>query len=157
MMPRTRNRIEAFTLIEVMIAAAVLTLALTATISVIVNAMLLENQSHELNLAKNAAELQLQRLRGMPYSRLLDDIADPPGDGTRRTGSWFVAGLRVRDGDADGQCGWWQVEKRAGAVNDNLLDIVVRVQWRSRRGGDQVFELRSMRSDRGLRHPSQNP
>ena len=152
------RRRAGFSLLELMVATAILAIALVASISVIVNSTLLETQAKETNTAKNAAQLQMQRLRGMNYEELLTLVATVPGDGTIRTGSFGVYGLAVRRGDPDGECGWFEIRKRAGAVNENILDLTVRIEWRSDRGRDQDFELVSVRTDRGLRwEPPQTP
>jgi len=139
-----------FTLLELMISVSLIAVTLLAAVTVILNAMHLETQAKELNKAKNACELEMQRLRGLDFLDLLN-LIDTQGNGTFYQGNFAVAGLSVRPSDGDGMCGWFEVRKRAGAVNDNLVDITVRVEWRGKRGGDQVFQLVSMRSDRGLR------
>jgi hypothetical protein len=99
----------------------------------------------------------MQFLRGRDYVTLLADIGDPAkgGNGTVMRGGFAVASLRpvtgVGDLLNDGLCGWFEVQKRAGAVNENLVDITVRVQWQGGQGGPQVYELVSMKSDRGQR------
>jgi prepilin-type N-terminal cleavage/methylation domain-containing protein len=144
-------RKSGFTLLELMVATAILAVALVATVSVLTNAMLLENQAEEQNTATNAAQLQMQRLRGMDFEVLLAMVNDPPGDGTSVEGAFAVHGLRARGADADGDCGWFEIRKRAGAVNDNVLDITVRIEWESRRNAAMEYQMVSVRSDRGMR------
>jgi len=153
-----RSRKSGFTLLELMIATAILAIALVSSISVIVNSMLLETQAKETNTAMNASQLQMQRLRGLDYEDLLILVNTSPGDGTLRTGSFGVNGIAVQDGDADGECGWFEIRKRTGVVNENVLDITVRIEWRSGRGRDRDYEMVSVRTDRGLRwEPPTNP
>jgi hypothetical protein len=133
-----------------MVAVAILAVALVASLTVILNSMHLENQTEELNTAKNAAELQLQQLRGLTFPQLLD-LVNTQGNGSFFQGSFEVLGLRSQAGDADGRCGWFEVRKRPGVVNENLIDLTVRVEWLGSRGGNQDFQMVSMRSDRGQR------
>ncbi|MHC4600871.1 MAG: prepilin-type N-terminal cleavage/methylation domain-containing protein [Planctomycetota bacterium] len=154
------------TLLELMVATAILAIGLLAMITVIVNSMHLEHQAKELNTAKNAAELQLQQLRGMPYLNLLNYIDAPPAGitvvGTTAHGNFDVIGLRLAVNpatgviDQDGMCGRFEVQK-VGAVNDNLLNLNVFIEWRGQRGGNQTFQLSSMRSDRGTRWVAPGP
>ena len=73
------------------------------------------------------------------------------------TGNFEVLGLRTQATDPDGLCGRFQVVKRAGVVNNNLLDLMVFIEWRGQRGGNQTFQMASMRSDRGMRFVAPNP
>jgi Tfp pilus assembly protein PilV len=137
-----------------MIATAILAVAILAVVTVIINSISLERSSKELNIAKNAAELQMQQLRGLPFGAVpqsLLDMIDTQGDGNVFQGNFNVVGLRVQPGDADQQCGWFELRKRAGAVNENLIDITVRIDWAPAQGRAQQFMLVSMRSDRGTR------
>ena len=164
---KANKNTSGFTLLELMVAVAILAIGLLAMITVIVNSMHLEHQSKELNTAKNAAELQVQRLRGMNFLDLLNLIDAPPAgitsNGMMATGNFEVLGLRLfidpitNLPDADGMCGRFEVEKRAGVVNDNLVDLTVFIEWRGQRGGNQTFEMGSMRSDRGMRYVAPNP
>lgn len=145
------RREQGFTLIELMVATAILAIALVMMITALVSAMHLETQSKEMTTARLAAELQMQRLRGLHYADLLGMI--PAGLDTA-TGSFAVDALRVQRNDPDQIAGEFTIQKRAG-TSDNLLDITVTVRWLGNKGGNQAFTLVSMISDRGMRW--QNP
>jgi prepilin-type N-terminal cleavage/methylation domain-containing protein len=130
-----------FTLIELMIAVAVLSVGLLAVITAILASVSLERQSKELTIAKNATELQMQRLRGLPFA----DVAALAGT----TQNFEVATLKPAQGDTNG-CGEITVAAHAGVVNGNLFDITVRVVWQGNRGRVQTYELAGMKSDRGV-------
>jgi len=146
-----------FSLVELMVAVAVLSIGLITVITAILASIQLERQSRELTMAKNASELQMQFLRGLPYSGATDgnDIIAHLGANATWSGDFAVNGLRPAPNDTDGSptiCGWFSVTKRAGSVNNNLVDITVRVQWRGGRGGPQIYEMVGMKSDRGTRY-----
>jgi prepilin-type N-terminal cleavage/methylation domain-containing protein len=177
---KTLKNTSGLTLLELMIAVAILAIGLLAMVTVIVNSLHLEHQSKELNTAKNAAEFQLQRLRGMSYLDLLNMVdAPPPGapnfiqsDGTTAEGHFEVVGLRLsvdplnnNQPDSDGFVGRFTVSKTVQYKDDlnetvldnNLVDLTVFIEWRGQRGGNQTFEITSMRSDRGERWQQPDP
>lgn len=141
-MNSTKTR-SGFTLIELMVAVAVLSVGLLAVITAILASVQLERQSKDLNIAKNATELQMQRLRGMPYA----DVAALAGT----TQNFEVATLKPVQGDTNG-CGEITVATHAGVTNGNLVDITVRVVWQGNRGGAQTYEMAGMKSDRGINY-----
>jgi|GEM_PF-2792554 len=154
-MMKTRKK-SGFSLLELMIAGVVLALGLLTSITVTLNAAALERTNTDRDTAKDAAKLQMQGLKGRGLVTLLewiDGTQTPPAgwtaDGTTVQGPFEVYGLKEQTGDTDG-CGWVQITKRAGAVNDNLLDLTVRVEWETN-GRDMAYELNSMKSDRGKR------
>ena len=142
------------------LAVAILAIGMITTITVILNSLSLERQSKELTISKNAAELEMQRLRGIPYGDLLVMIQGANPANRSITGDFAVNGVLPAPNDTDGdpnQCGWFSLQIRNGSVNDNLIDITVRVRWRQRGVGTRTYELQSVKSDRGTRFSPTNP
>lgn len=104
----SRKRTEAgFTLIELMIAAAVLMVGLLATASSVLTSQRLNVQSRETTRAVEGAKAMIERMRGedfrLLFARYNDDEADDPeGSGTGPGASFDVPGLAGPGGTAAG-------------------------------------------------------
>ncbi len=84
-------------LLEVSIAAAVLAVALTGLLSVIVSANTLRKVNRETAIANEAARELIENAQGLAFDQILANYqANPDFD---------VQGLRVQNGDADGFAG----------------------------------------------------
>lgn len=140
-------------ILELMVATTVLAVALVMVLSVLISAMRLDNQTHEMSLAKQQATFKLEQMRGFDYTTLVGMVT---GAGGNYTEDFDVQGLSAQEGDPDGRCGHCLISSKdeAGVLldpsgNNNLLRIHVRIDWRSRGGSNQSFDINGLRSDRG--------
>jgi prepilin-type N-terminal cleavage/methylation domain-containing protein len=74
-----------FTLIELMVAIAIIAISLVTLVSVILANIRLDDLTKEMNLAANAINLQVERLRGVPYNV---GIRDNLGTGSNPVGEY---------------------------------------------------------------------
>lgn len=96
-----------FTLIELMIASAVLMVGLLATASSVLTSQRLNVQSRETTRAVEGAKAMIERMRGEDFRLLFaryndDDADDPDGAGTGPGDAFDVGGLAGPGGTAAG-------------------------------------------------------
>lgn len=99
-----------FTLVEVVIAAVVLVLALLGAMGTLTQVMMLGESNLESAIAHQAARSMVERLQSTPFDEVFqrfneDPSDDPDGDGTAEGMHFAVPGLDPRRDDADGFCG----------------------------------------------------
>ena len=106
------HQLGGFSLVEVMVAITILTVALGAIASTIVATNSLRNLNREMMIALDAGHAQIERLRGETFSEVFarynaDPADDPPLPvGKASPGQFFaVPRLNLRNGDADGFVG----------------------------------------------------
>ena len=161
-------------LLELMVATALLAVALVSIISVLISAMRLDNQTNEMSIAKQAAEFKLEHMRGyngvnFPTMQTMVDLggttrhmASQPTSGNAAflgfVENFQIQGLKPQTGDQDGMCGFCLVSRFVEGSTltrldptgaDNLFRIHVRIDWVSNVGGNQSYELFGLISDRG--------
>lgn len=162
----TRCNTLGSSLLELMVSTGILAISIVTVVSVLISSMHLDNQTHEMSTADQAAQFKIEQLRGMTFATLVSMVTtDTDGDGDNNTyrEDFAVLGLSPTPDDADGMCGWAEVSRldETGSPldpsgNNNLLRLHVIVQWRSRSGGAQQVELFGLRSDRGENWTSGN-
>ncbi|MFT5049294.1 MAG: prepilin-type N-terminal cleavage/methylation domain-containing protein [Chlamydiales bacterium] len=104
------SRRAGFTLIEVMVAVVLLSVAMLGFSRAVVSSMIASDTDRGVRMAAEASRSQLETLLGSDFSQVFalynDNPADDPGGVGTAPGSTFdVEGLDVQDGDADGQVG----------------------------------------------------
>jgi len=118
-------------LVEVMIAAIVVGVALLGAVVAMVDSMSLTRVNRDAAVARQAARLELESLQGVTFSQIFaaynDDAADDVGLTVPASGAGFeVAGLTPQFGDADGMSGRisFPVEDGgpAGVLREDLVD-----------------------------------
>lgn len=107
---RARRSCAGFTLIDVMMAAVVLAVAISGLCGSILVAMSLNRVNRDTAVAQQAARLAIEQLEGRAFNEVFaaynGNVADDAGLITAAPGGGFaVAGLEPLPGDADGQCG----------------------------------------------------
>jgi type II secretory pathway pseudopilin PulG len=107
---RGAKRRAGTSLVEVMIAAIVLTVAVAGASGSMLSAMVLQRSQSESALARQAARRVLEELQGRPFTEVFRaynrSVSDDAGLAKAASGANFaVAGLTPQAGDADGQCG----------------------------------------------------
>jgi len=90
-----------------MIAAAVLTIAISGLSSALVSAMQLTRVNRESALAQQAARRAIEQVQSTPFADIFrtfnaDPADDPGGAGTAAGPDFAVPGLAAQPGDADG-------------------------------------------------------
>lgn len=100
---------EGFSLIEVVVALAVVSVGLLGFSKAILDAMVLNQTNKESGIARRAAQGILADIEGTAFdevfARYNETVADDIGAGDHLLGVFPVEGLRLRDDDADGFAG----------------------------------------------------
>ena len=129
--PRSRRRPKAgFTLVEVLLALAVLVVAVGGTLGTLNAYVRLDQQTAQKSMALRVAEERIERLRAEPFSMLFErynaETADDPTGFFSSPGNGFaVPGLDMQDGDADGLAGeiFFPVDPSApGVLREDITD-----------------------------------
>jgi type II secretory pathway pseudopilin PulG len=99
---RTRSRC-AFSLVEVAVMIAILSVAVTLFGQSMLASARLDPVSEETRLAAEAARIELEDMRALPFERIFrsynEDPADDPAGAASAPGAWFpVAGLKAPAG-----------------------------------------------------------
>ncbi len=142
---------KGFSMVELMVAVAIIAIALVSLISVIVTNIKLDDMTRELIVATNAANLELERLRGVNYNTGIKNLLD----GSEELKLAFdIRGLRHIPAAADphlsdGIPGYVFIKAEPG-TDCNVVNIQVIVDWLGADGNRKSIELQSKRSDRGV-------
>lgn len=109
-LPRARRSRAGFTLIDVMMAAIVLAVAISGLSGSILVALSLNRVNRDTAVAQQAARLAIEQLESRTFNEIFaaynGNAGDNAGLGTPAVGPGFaVAGLEPLPGDADGMCG----------------------------------------------------
>lgn len=137
---------RAFTLIEVLVAAAVLVIASVALAATMAQSGGIGESGREEMIARNALRACVATLAATPFDRVAADFHNRGFD---------VPNLTPQPGDPDGQCG--EVVFDYGPGGDrSYYTVTVRIRWRGR-AGDRVLEsvhyLANVRGDTGTPTP----
>ncbi|MFH1024846.1 MAG: hypothetical protein V1809_15810 [Planctomycetota bacterium] len=118
-----------FSLLEGLLAAVILVIALMGLLSAMMSASRLDQLSKQEVIASNAARQMMETLRNYSdfsyiyksYNGLASD--DPLGAGTAPGGNFAVAGLSAQTSDADGFCGEILFpESSPGTLREDITD-----------------------------------
>jgi len=137
---------RAFTLIEVLIAGAVLVIASVALAATMAQSGGIGESGREEMVARNALRGCIATLAATPFDRVAADFHKRGFD---------VPNLTPQAGDADGQCGEVVFDYGPGG-DTSYYAVTVRIRWRGRTG-DRVLEsvhyLANVRGDTGTPTP----
>jgi len=117
-----------FTLVEVLVVAVILTLALGEVTRSMLTISRLEPITRLSDTALQAAATQIDTMRASDFDTLVarfneDDADDPDGPGTAPGPSFAVAGLQVRSGDPDGMAGRVELPLIADKLREDVDDV----------------------------------
>lgn len=125
---RARRR-AGFSLIEVLVAISVASIALTSLAATIASSRMATTTAHEVTLAKEAARLTLESMKSEPLAQVFaryngTDEDDPGGVGTGPGNGFAVDGLEPVEGDEDGLPGEIVFPEGAfaGTLREDLKD-----------------------------------
>jgi Tfp pilus assembly protein PilV len=122
-----------FTLIEIMIAAFILSVAILGLSVTLLSLINLHHLTKENNYALSQAKQMMEQIRAEKFDTIFDTYA---------TLDFPVSNyLNVQKGDTDNNVGKILVSKVAG--NDNLLEITITLDWQARSGHNRQLIFRS--------------
>lgn len=124
---RRRRRSGGFSLLEIMIALAVVAILFLAMMSLIYSTNRYSQMNREQTVALNAARAMVELARNQEFGKILalynDDPADDPaGKGTAPGPHFDVPGLTVRKGDKDGKAGRIEFPTVGGELREDVTD-----------------------------------
>jgi prepilin-type N-terminal cleavage/methylation domain-containing protein len=107
---RRGHRRAGFTLIEVLAAMSILTIAAGAIVSTLITSGRVNREGSEVALAREALESVIERVKSTPFRDVFatfnaDPADDPGGAGTAPGASFAAQSLRPVPGDPDGLVG----------------------------------------------------
>jgi type II secretory pathway pseudopilin PulG len=117
---------SAFSLLEITLALAFLSIAGGAVMSAIVSSMMTGRVNRETALAHEAVRAHMERLQARPFREIFaafntDPADDPGGAGTAPGANFTVPGLGARLDDADGLPGRIELPASSGPGGTQLL------------------------------------
>jgi type II secretory pathway pseudopilin PulG len=124
-----RSGAAGFTLIEVMIAGLVLTVAAVGMSGAILSSMALQRGEIETALARQAARRVVEEMRGTPFADVYRaynaDAGDDAGLALPAQGAGFdVFGLTPQAGDPDGRCGRVMFPTLVVGASEDLVEDI---------------------------------
>lgn len=125
---RARARRAGFSLLEVAIATVVLTMGISAVLSVIVKYTRIVRVNNESTIAQQAARQMLERMQEATFAQVFatyntSTADDPGGVGTAPGRNFVVAGLPVQRNDADGRVGEINFPMNGTQLRENVTDL----------------------------------
>jgi prepilin-type N-terminal cleavage/methylation domain-containing protein len=163
---KVTDRKRGFSLIELMVAVAIITISIVTLVSVILTNMKLNEMSRELSIASNAANEQLEHWQGTGFNSVIVNLIDVQGSGTPKTyrTDFVVNGIKANDlpqtdprADSfftvlgNNQIGYVELSQDATLGDgQNFVRILIRVDWMGVDGQPRHFQVETRRSDRGI-------
>lgn len=139
-MPSLVKSKAGFSLVEMMIAMAILAFGLMGIAAMQINSMRGSQGSRDLTRAVEAAQGQIEQLSRLNWSDL-------------PTGTWTtpVASTSTIDGSVEQIDQIYMVDQRVSdVIADQTRSIDVRVSWTDPRRGDRTYTLTTMKFNNGL-------
>lgn len=127
--PTRLQRRSGFSLVELMIAVVVLTVAVSGFSSSVLSSLVLGRMNRETDIAQQAARRVLEEIQGEEFAQVFaaynDALGDYAGAGAEVGSGFAVDGLDLRAGDADGLAGRVEFPTiDAGGVDELREDVV---------------------------------
>ncbi len=120
------------TLIEVVVALAVFSMAALALASLLFSTARLNEANREKTVAQNAAKAMVESMRNEEFAEIFrrfndDPVDDPEGSGTAPGANFTIAGLQAIDGDADGRPGRIDFPTTSGQLREDFNDPLLQM------------------------------
>jgi len=127
---RGRARRAGFSLLEVAIGTVVLTMGISAVLSVIVKYSRMVRVNTESTIAQQAARQMLERMQETPFAQVFatyntSTADDPGGAGTAPGRNFVVNGLQPRANDADGRVGEILFPMNGSQLREDVTDTAL--------------------------------
>ena len=119
-----------FTLVEVMIATLILTIALGGLLHAFSACLILNENSRNLSLALNGAQDVIEQIRNSNFANIMN-FNNPPNNPFQLGSNWFLSNndhIGIIEVINDGS------DIPAGITNANLLQVRVVICWRQQGG-----------------------
>jgi prepilin-type N-terminal cleavage/methylation domain-containing protein len=123
---RSRKTRRGLSLLEIMIALAILAVALSGIISATLHGQTMQDLNRQLDLARAACVSKMEELRARNWDTIVTLYGGLPNANNR----FGVPGLRPPPAVAANQMGVVTLD----VTNANLLEVRVRVDWQSQKG-----------------------
>jgi type II secretory pathway pseudopilin PulG len=135
---RGRKRSRGITLIELMIALAIIAISLFAILSMVVNMMAMRESAREKELAKEWVQQKLEEVKSRPFTDLKTVAYVPAGGATLYSATFATPSTPP------------QLPNAAGVLavdysNANLYEIVASITWKGRMGNGS-YSMRNLYS-----------
>ncbi|MDQ7778421.1 MAG: prepilin-type N-terminal cleavage/methylation domain-containing protein [Planctomycetota bacterium] len=146
--PASRSGAAGFTMLELMIAIAVLTVAIFGLLAAQLYCVVLDDATKETNIALNAIRLKVDEIRSHDFISLpacyRSDVATFHPE---HSAGFEVQGIELQDGDPDGLAGLVVIEQQPA---DQYQPIVIRVEvsWQSRDRTNRGIQIRNVIASR---------
>lgn len=137
-----------FTLLELMISIALITIAIFGLLATLLFCIMLDDVTKETNIALNELRRKVDEIRSHDFVSLLACYrSDPPPFHAEHSNNFEVPGLRAQAGDADGMPGKVVIEQ---IPEDQYAPIIIRVEisWQGRDGTNRGIQVRNIISAR---------
>src|SRR6185436_11130705 len=135
-MRRRPSGIRGFSLLEVMIAMAVIAIAIFAIMSMIMTTMANNEATREVQLAKEAAASKIEEFKARGFAAL---SAAYPSSSTPTVLSYTVSSLTSQTTSQPGA----PLTVRIDSSNSEVYDILATVDWKGRKGKG-TYSMRSL-------------
>ena len=121
-----RRRSAGLSLIEIMIALGIVSVALCGIISAVLHSQTMQDLNRQLDLARNAAMAKMDEVRARDF----DTVVATYGGAANANNRFGVTGLPPLAAVAANQIGVVTLD----TSNSSLIEVRVRVEWRSQKG-----------------------
>ena len=125
-----------FTLLEVMVCLAIISVALTAFLTAITQNIQLESMNSETNVAVNAAGSLIETLQAMSYGELNEGAIETSFEAAGLTSDGHT--LHLVDEDGSREVGHVTITENAQQTRKT---VEVEVRWRSATGSERRIRL----------------
>lgn len=123
---------KGFTLVELLLAAAILVFAIVGLAALFINVALLNDANRNLTIATSHAQFVMEKIKDANFSSLSTDITN--GIWNYNKAAIDTAGLTALKGETI----------TTVASGTNLLDITITVSWQDRTSKNRSFVLEAL-------------
>ena len=111
------TRRTGFTLVELMLAAAILVIAILGLLAVLIHSMLMNESNNNLATAVNDAQYVLEQIKGLPYVNITSSYSPP---------NFTINNENITPGVT------------VSNISDDLREVTVNVSWTERQRSRSV-------------------